>query len=62
MSIFIGVNGVDNGLKRIFKSLWVDNLVYTFIKLELILPVVTATVERGYWRMEFVEKELKNNK
>ncbi|GKC45125.1 hypothetical protein Tco_1062847, partial [Tanacetum coccineum] len=30
--------------------------------LELILPVVTATVERGYWRMEFVEKELKNTK
>ncbi|GKD97104.1 hypothetical protein Tco_1381001, partial [Tanacetum coccineum] len=24
--------------------------------------VVTATVERGYWRMEFVKKELKNNK
>ncbi|GKE22198.1 hypothetical protein Tco_1433710 [Tanacetum coccineum] len=57
MSIFIGVNGVDNGLKRIFKILWI-----LFIKLELILPVVTATVERGYWRMEFVEKEMKNNK
>ncbi|GJZ53033.1 hypothetical protein Tco_0607918 [Tanacetum coccineum] len=57
MSIFIGVNGVDNGLKRIFKNLWI-----LFIKLELILPVVTATVERGYRRMEFVEKELKNIK
>nr|GEU92789.1 hypothetical protein [Tanacetum cinerariifolium] len=50
------------GLKRNFKILWIDNLVYLFIKLELTLPVVTATIERGYWRMEFVEKELNNNK
>ncbi|GKC69672.1 hypothetical protein Tco_1115555 [Tanacetum coccineum] len=36
--------------------------LHRLLSLELILPVVTATVERGYWRMEFVEKELKNNK
>ena len=39
----------------------VFNLVYLLIKLVLILPVVTASVQRGFWRMTFVEKELKSN-
>ena len=39
----------------------VFNLVYLLIKLVLILPVVTASVQRGFWRMAFVEKELKSN-
>ncbi|GJZ82507.1 zinc finger MYM-type protein 1-like protein [Tanacetum coccineum] len=56
-----------NDIKKLSKKLVqvekheVFNLVYLLIKLVLILPVATASVQRGFWRMAFVEKELKSN-
>ncbi|XP_076892701.1 uncharacterized protein LOC143544488 [Bidens hawaiensis] len=59
---FNGLKDVKELSKKLVevKKHEVYNLVYLLIKLVLILPVATASVERAFKAMSFVKKELKD--
>ncbi|KAJ0802246.1 hypothetical protein HanPI659440_Chr03g0126961 [Helianthus annuus] len=60
---FMGLKDIKELSKKLVevKKHQVYNLVYLLIKLALILPIATASVERASSAMTYVKKELKNS-
>ena len=60
--MFIELNGIDKLARKIVETEKdvTYPLVYLLVKLVLILPVATATVERSFSAMKYIKNQLRN--
>ena len=59
---FLELKGIEDLARKMMETNKdvIYPLVYLLIKLVLILPVVTATVERSFLAMKYIKNELRN--
>ena len=58
---FLELKGIGDVRKLVEKKKdFVCQLVYLLLKLALILPVATATVERAFLAMKYINNKLRN--
>ena len=59
---FLEFKGIDDIARKLVEKNkdFVCQLVYLLLKLALILPITTATVERAFLAIKYVNKKLRN--